>query len=351
MLFGKKVIGLDIGTSSVKMAEVSQSRRGAKLVRLGVTPLTPGAVSGGEIHDVALLAEAIRLAHVEGGFKSKNVCTGLFGTSVITKKISMPKMDKKLLQEQIRWEAEQYLPFDISEVTLDYHLLKTPSAAGPDNADVLLVGAKQEYVFRFIEAVSLAGLSVSIIDVSALALANCFEFNYGRLPQAISLLNVGSDVTNFVVMDQGEVVYCRDIPLGGSAFTSDIAKELGVSPEEAETLKLSASHQEPVPDEVHNSIKGTCEILADEVSNSFDFYVSMASDQQSISKVFISGGSSSVPGLVEHITKATGVPVELFNPFQRIAVGGKSISFEYAQQISSFLPVALGLGLRQAGDS
>ncbi len=351
MFFGKKVLGLDIGTSSVKMAEVATSSRGAKLLRLGYTALPPGVVSGGEINDVAQLAEAIRAVHVEGGFKTKRVCIGLFGTSVITKKISMPKMDKKLLQEQIRWEAEQYLPFDISEVTLDYHVLNTPSAAGPDNIDVLLVGAKQEYVFRFIEAVSLSGLSTSIIDVSALALANCFEYNYGRLPQAVSLLNVGSDVTNFVVIDHGEVVYCRDIPLGGSSFTSDIAKELGVSVQEAETLKLSAAHQEPVPDEVHNSIKGTTEILADEVSNSFDFYVSMASDQQSISKIYLSGGSVGIPGLAEQITKTTSVPVAAFEPFQRIGLGSKTLSPDYIQQITPFLPVVMGLALRQERDS
>ena len=351
MLFGKKVLGLDIGTSSVKMAEVATSRSGAKLVRLGYTALPPGVVGGGEIHDVAQLAEAIRMAHVEGGFKTKKVCTGLFGTSVITKKIAMPKMEKKLLREQIRWEAEQYLPFDISEVTLDYHVLQTPSTAGPDNIDVLLVGAKQEYVFRFIEAISLSGLTASIIDVSALALANCFQFNYGRISQAVSLLNVGSDVTNFVVMDQGEVVYCRDIPLGGSSFTSDIAKELGVSTQEAETLKLSAVHGEPVPDEVHNSLKGTCEILADEVSNSFDFYVSMASDQQSISKVYLSGGSMGVPGLGEQITKSTGVPLETHDAFQKVGLGSKSLTSEYIEQISSFLPVVMGLALRKEGDS
>lgn len=350
MLFKKKLLGLDIGTSSVKLAEVSMSGRGAKLVRLGYTPIPPGVVSGGEINDIAQLAEAIRTAHVEGGFKSKLVCTGLFGTSVITKKISMPKMDKKLLSEQIRWEAEQYLPFDISEVSLDYHILKTPSSVSPDNFDVLLVGAKQEFVFRFIEAISLAGLSTSVIDVSALALANCYEFNYGKSPLAVSLLNIGSDLTNFVVIDHGEVVYCRDIPMGGNTFTSDIAKELGVSPEEAETLKISAIHKEPVPDEVHNSIKGTCEILADEVSNSFDFYVSMASDQQSISKVVLSGGSYNVPGLPDHLTKAVNVPVENFNPFQRIAIN-RSLPREYVTQISSILPVAMGLAMRQEGDS
>ena len=233
----KKILGLDIGTSSIKIAEIDAGRRGVTLNKFTVVPIADGAVVGGEILDGTAVTQVIQGACRQAKTKRKNVCAGMWGTSVIVKKISMPRMDDKVVAEQIKWEAEQYIPFDINEISLEYHILKSMRGAG-ENMEVLLVAAKQEFVFRYLEVIENAGLKCSLIDVSGFALANCFEFNYGITNEPTALLNIGAGVTNFVVVDRGEVIFSRDVSVGGMNYTNDIHKGMGVSVPEAESLKI-----------------------------------------------------------------------------------------------------------------
>lgn len=348
MLFkSKKVLGLDIGTTSLKMVELDVSRSGAVLNAFGFTPTPANCISGGEIQNVAVLAEAVNQLIKEVGSRRKNIATGLWGTSVIVKKISMPKMDDKLLSEQIKWEAEQYIPFDVSETSLEFQRLKNSSTG--ENMEVLLVAAKSELVLRYIEAVQTAGVNCSVLDVSGFALANCYDFNYGQSQAQIALLNVGASVTNFVVVDNGNPVFTRDIPVGGMSYNRDLQNEMGVSAEEAESLKISASLAQPVPDDVHRIMTSTTETLSQEVHNSFDFF-SATAPSSSISKFYISGGCSGVPNLTAQISKSVNVPGEFLDPFRRITVNSKRITSDYLHQIRPFAAVALGLGLREEGD-
>lgn len=350
MFFGeKKILALDIGTSSVKLAELDLGRKNPVLKKFGVYPLAGGAVSGGEVVDVDSVSAAIGQMVKAARAKRKHVSTGMWGTSVIVKKISMPRMDSKLVAEQIKWEAEQYIPFDVSEISIDHHIIKSPFQ-NSESMDVLLVAAKQEFLFRLIETVESSNLKCSVVDVSGFALANCFEANYGRIDGTVALLNVGAGVTNFVVLENGEVVFSRDIAIGGLIYTSEIHKSMGVSLEEAEALKVSASLGQEVPDEVNAILSSTNEQVVDEVRNGFDFF-SATSNGVSANRLFVSGGSIFVPQLVEQISKAVGLSYEVFDPFQRISFDPKVFTGEYISQIKAISPIVLGLGLRKVKDA
>lgn len=349
MLFGeKKLVAVDIGTSSIKLAEVESSRRGPMLKRFAMLPLTPGLVEGGEIVDIASVSESIASLVKANKIKAKYASTGLFGGGVIVKKITMPRMEPNLVAEQIKWEAEQYIPFDVNEISLEHHILENRNPSS-ESIEVLLVAAKQEFVFRSVETVESAGLSCAIMDVNGFALANCFEANYGALDGTVALLNIGAGTTNLVVLDRGEVIFCRDISIGGSTYTNEIGKSMSVSTAEAESLKISASLGQEVPSEVNNILTNTSEQVVEEIKNSFEFYTATASGS-AIQRLYVSGGSIFVPGLVEQLSKSVGAPYEVFDPFLKMSYDPKAFSSEYISQIKSISPIALGLALRKPSE-
>lgn len=340
----KNLVAIDLGTSNIKLAEIDHSRRGPILRKFGVFPIHPGMIANGEILEIGSVTQAISDLVTMSKTKRTFAITGMWGNAVIVKKITMPKMEANLVAEQLKWEAEQYIPFDINEISLEHHILSPK--ANSETMDVLLVAAKQEFLFRFIECIESAKLKCAVIDLVGFALANCFEANYGTTDRPVALINIGGGVTNFVVVERGEVIFCRDIPVGGSTYTSEINKGMNVSFQEAEALKISASLGQEVPDEVNSIIRSTNDQLVEEIKNSFEFYAATAGGTQ-ISRYFASGGSVYVPGLVEQITKISGVPYEVFDPFLRIQYDPKVFSADYINQIKSISPVALGLALRK----
>ncbi|MCB0364809.1 MAG: type IV pilus assembly protein PilM [Bdellovibrionaceae bacterium] len=347
---GKKIIGLDVGTSTIKLAEVDVSRKGAKLISFGLTPTPPGAVIGGEIMDSQAIAEAIRRMLAEVKTKRRHVATGLWGTAIIVKKITIPRMDENLVAEQIRWEAEQYIPFDVNEVNLEYKILENVNQSA-ETMDIILIAARQENVFRYAEIVESAGLICSILDVGGFALANCFEKNYGEMEgHVVGLLNIGASVTNFVVVESGEVVFCRDIPVGGMTYNNEVQKSMGISMEEAEALKIAYSSGHPGPEELGRIIQTTHEIVCDEIQGSLDFFKNTSSSG-SITQCFVTGGGSRTGGLLDNLSRHIGLQVEIFDPFINLAYNDKVFSPDYISQIRDFSAVAMGLGMRELGDA
>lgn len=331
------------------MAEMDVSRSGAQLVSFGIAPTPPNSVSGGEIGDLASVGSVLQSLAGEMKTKRRSVATAMWGTAVIVKKITIPKIDKKLIRDQIRFEAEQYIPFDINNISLAHHVLSTSSSA--DTMDILLVAAQNELVSQYTQVVELTGMSCGVLDVSGFALANCFELNYGRVPgEVIGILNFGASITNFVVISNGDVIFCRDIPVGGANYTNEIHKAMGVTLAEAEALKLSAVSRREVPDEVHSIISATNEAVTDEVRSSLDF-LGATTNGLGLTRCFYTGGSSSITGLVDNLMRVTGVGFEPFNPFVRVKVSPKKFSPEYVEQIKSFASVVTGLALRELGDT
>ncbi len=344
MFFKKPLLGLDLGSSSVKIADLKVSGKRAILNDLNMVPVPKGAIEAGDILTPEVVASCLRTISDRKGYKKYPVAVGMFGGAVLVKKITMPKMDPKIVHEQLRWEAEQYIPFNIDESVFDFHIITTSSA---ETMDVLLVAARQEHIFRYFESVETADLKCSIVDVNGLALANCFEFNYGVVPGTVALVNIGASVTNLVIIDSGSVVFSRDIPYGGQLYDTEISRDLGVGLQEAESLKIGMSFQQETPQEVMTAVGNINDTLAMEINNSFDFYKSSGATQ-SVSQIFTSGGVIRTPGLMQKIQETTGTSCTLLDPFLRVEVNPKKISAELKEQIRLFCPVAIGLGLRSA---
>jgi len=348
MLFGSKsVLAIDIGSSSIKACELEVSKNSAKLISFGFVPTPPQAVQAGEIMHPEMVASVIKNLVKEIKSKKKLVATSLSGNGLIVKKISIPKVAKKLIPETIKWEAEQYIPFDISTVNLGYHQL---NSAMPDTLDILISAAQLEIVEKYSQSIKVAGLQPTIIDVSSFALANLYEFNYGLPPgECVALLNIGSQISNMVILQGGQLVFARDIAVGGNQYTVEIQKELGVTIQEAESLKISASQKGEAPAQAQEVIRHVNESFAEEIRNNFDFF-SGGNTGIPVSKVFYAGGGSLSPGLINQASIAVGVEFEPFNPFLSIQ-GSKQITPDYMNQIAPFAAVVLGLGLRKTGDS
>lgn len=343
----KKVVGIDIGSSAIKLAEITLAKGGATLDNFAVIPAPQQAITNGEITDSLLVSESIRSAFRENGFKNRTACVGLSGTAVIIKKISIPRVDPKKLREQVQYEAAQYLPFDVSQVTLEHHVLSFTSS--PENLDILVIAAQNEYILNYINSISQAGLKCGVLDVNSLALANIFELNYGKTSEPIALFNFGSNITNFLVLFQGEVIFSRDIPVGGFHFTNEISKNMGITFDEAETLKISQSGDQEVPEETRTFMNIALDYVTEEIRNSIDFYTATAQGHL-ITKAYFTGGASLTAGLIDHLVDVLKLPFEPFNPLMNLKPGTKKISPLYMQQITPFCSIACGLGVRMVGD-
>ena len=349
MLFSsKKVVGVDLGSSSIKLAQVSKSKGMALLDNFAFVQTPAQTINNGDITDTYLLGESVKMLLKEQKFNSRNACIGMWGSTSIVKKISMPKVDAKALKEQIKYEAQQYLPFDISQVTIEYHVL--PFSSSADQMDILIVAGQNDLITKYIEVATYGNLKTSIIDVSSIALTNIFFFFYGKLNEPVGLFNFGSNSTQFVVVFQGEILFARDIPVGGFHFTNEICKNMGVTLEEAESLKLSHVQGADVPENTRTFMNMALEHVTEEIRNSIDFYSASGGDFQ-ISKAFFTGGASLTDGLINHLSEVLKINFEVLNPLIKIKANNKKFSPQYLEQISPFLAVSLGLALREVGDS
>lgn len=348
LFFGKKkIVGIDVGTSTIKLAELDVGRGSSSLVSFAITPTPAQAFSSGDILNPGSIGEAIR--QLMNQVKSKRTMggCGLGGSSVIVKRISVPKMDESLIAEQIRWEAEQYVPYDINEVNLGYEIIRK-GANSTESIDLLLIAAVQAHVYKYAEALQVASLSCDVVDVNGFALANCFKKNYGEMEgQTVALLNVGASGTNMVIIENTEIVFSRDIAVGGMTYSHDLQKGLNVSLEEAEAIKLSVSNGQAAPQEAHGLVESTHESVVEEIKGSFDFFLNSARSQN-INRCFVTGGGSKTKGLLERLAKVA--PCERFDPFFNIKYNPKAFSQDYIEQIREFSAVVLGLALRDPGD-
>src|SRR5919106_439153 len=237
----KAVVGLDIGSSAVKAVELKPAGKGFKVTAFAVEPVPPDSIVDGAIIDGTAVADAIRRLFENKAFKTKEVAASLSGNAVIVKKISLPVMSASELDESIYWEAEQYIPFDIQDVNLDYQILEAGSPESKGSMEVLLVAAKKEKIADYTGVIAQAGRTPVVVDVDAFALQNAYELNYGFEPGAVVvLLNDGDSAININIIANGQSVFTRDISLGGNAYTEAVQRELNLPFESAEVLKKGA---------------------------------------------------------------------------------------------------------------
>lgn len=351
MLFGrsKEVVGLDIGSSSVKLVELKEKRGGEyHLQRVGLEQLSPEAIVDGSIMDSSLVVEAIARLAEESGVRSTNFATSLSGHSVIIKKIQVPAMSEDELAESIQWEAEQYVPFDINDVRLDY--LVIDDGGGTGSMEVLLVAVKQEKVNDYVSVISQAGMSPVVVDVDAFAVQNAYEVNYDLDPhEVVALVNMGAGVTTINILARGSSVFWRDISTGGNQFTEALQREYSLSFEHAERLKRGEPVQGCSPAEARAVLEAVATETAAEIQKTFDFFAATAAEDR-VGRLMLSGGCALTPNLREVLQDRFGVPVELMDPLRRVRYKDADFDSVWLQAVAPMLSVAVGLAFRKVGD-
>ncbi len=347
---GKLAVGLDIGSSSVKLVHLKEKKGGYALSAFATAKLPPETIVDGALMNSAAVVQAIQELVAGQKVKMKEVAIGVRGHSVIIKKISLPRMTQEELDDSIQWEAEQYIPFDVKDVNIDTQILTPPDVAG--QMDVLLVAAKKEMINDYTSVCAEAGLAPAVVDVDAFAVQNAYEANYELVPgETVVLINVGASVTNVNIIANGVTTFTRDVTMGGNSFTEEIQKQLNVSYDEAEALKVGGQGESDavVPQEVERVIQGVAEQLAGEIQRSLDFYAATAADNR-ISRVYLSGGTARIPALFKVIEQRAAVPVEVLNPFKAIEIDNRKFDPLLLTNAASAAAVAVGLALRRAGD-
>ncbi|MFN8005761.1 MAG: type IV pilus assembly protein PilM [Terriglobia bacterium] len=339
----KPLVGLDIGSSSVKAVELRKSKGGYELVHAGLEPLASDTVVDGAIMDALSVSDSITKIFSQKKIKTRSVATSVSGHSVIVKKISLPAMSEEELEESIQWEAEQHIPFDIADVNLDYQVLDTQGSGA--TTDVLLVAVKKDKILNHTNVITQAGKVPVVVDIDAFAVQNAFEASYHPAPNAtIALLNIGASIMNIVVTKGGTPLFSRDVSVGGNQFTDALQKEMNLSFEEAEEVKKGKSIEGVQRENVDLMIESVSEVLLLEIQKTFDFFRATTVGEQ-LQRVYLSGGCAKVVGFVEMVQNRLNVPVEVLDPFKGIAVG-KGIDLGYLDDISPSMAVAVGLALR-----
>ena len=347
----KAVVGLDIGSSTVKAVELKLVGKGFKVTAFAIEPIPPDSIVDGAIIDGTAVADAIRRLFENKAFKSKDVAASLSGNAVIVKKISLPVMTAAELAESILWEAEQYIPFDIQDVNLDYQILD--AGTGEDakgTMDVLLVAAKKEKIADYTGVISQAGRVPVVVDVDAFALQNAYEANYGlEAGQVVVLINAGASAININIVTGDQSVFTRDISMGGNSYTEAVQKELNLPFDAAEQLKRG----QPVDGSSFEDVKPVLHAMTEnvllEIQKTFDFFKASASSDR-VDRIVLSGGASRVDGFAQALQERFGTSVESFDPFRKIAFEPQKFGVVDPDTAIPTAAVAVGLALRRVGD-
>lgn len=344
--FGRKpreAFGLDIGSSAVKVVQLRQHNGSVGLAGLGIVPLPPDVITEGVIREPATVGEAIKEAVDQAGLRIRDAVVGLSGRELIIKKVQVPDIPAKELDDAIQLEAEHHIPFAIDEVFLDYHVVGRQRGV----LDLILVAVKKSKVTDCLAVVEAAGFRPVVVDVDSFALGNQYELN-NPAPgdEAVALVDIGASTMKTNVVRGGASIFARDIPFGGNNYTQAIAQHLRISAEQAEAAKLGKDVGVPW-DALVPALEAVSRELALEIQRTFDYFASTAESER-IGKIVLAGGCALLPGLAEYLSSTWGIPVEVARPFDRIDVG--SAHQDAVAAAGPALAVAVGLGLRRAGD-
>jgi len=350
MAFGKKdhLIGLDIGSGSIKAAEIIETKHGGTLKNFGIIDIPHGAIEEGTINNPEAVAESLQQLFKSSGFNENNVAVSIGGYSVIVKKIVVQTMAEEKLQETIHFEAEQYIPFDISDVNLDFQILGE-SESNPNQMNVFLVAAKKEMLDDYINLMNLAGLNPCIIDVESFALQNNFEANYDIQNQNIALIDIGASKTSLNILKNAASVFMRDVSLGCGQINQKIMSLIECSFEEAEQLKYGNTPDKLSPDDLKGIVSSVVADWCTEIRRALDFFYSTYPDDQ-IKRIFLSGGGASIAEFRELLATEASAEVEMINPFQNFHVENKKLDDAFIKQVAPQAAICMGLAMRKVDD-
>jgi type IV pilus assembly protein PilM len=337
----RSTVGLDIGSGLIKLVVISHGGSGPTLTKVAFTQVVDDAIVEGEVMDPGIVADAIKGLFASSGVKPKAVVTAVGGRDVIIKKISMDRMKEAEAREVIRWEAEQHVPFDMDNVELDFQILD-PDGGGLQMS-VLLVAAKRELVENKLALLSEAGVEPSAIDVDAFALHNAFEVNYPEaMKGVVGLVNIGHEMTNVNILEDGVPILTRDLPVGTRRFREDLMRERGMSAEEADRLLQGHASSEALAP----FVEARAEELAVGIDRAAAFLQTSTRSSTGLTRLFTSGGGARIPGLGKAIADRLRLPVQLANPIERLQVADGVFDAMNVDDVAPLLMLPVGLALR-----
>ena len=336
-------VGLDIGSGQIKLAVISHGTGEPVLSKVAMVPLADDAIVEGEVMDPGIVSGAVRDLFEKSGVKSRQVVTAVGGRDVIIKKIPMDRMKEAEAREVIRWEAEQHVPFDMDNVELDFQILD-PDGEGLQMT-VLLVAAKRELIDHKVSLLSEVGVDPAIIDVDSFALHNAFELSYPEgMSGVVGLVNIGHEMTNINILDEGIPVLTRDLPVGTRRFREDLQRERGLSAAEADRILQGFEVNEVLTP----FLESRGEELATGIERAAAFLQTAARSTSGLSRLYTSGGGSRIPGLTKVLADRLRLPVEMTNPLKRLHVDPGAFDGMNIDEVAPLLMLPVGLALRTA---
>ncbi len=354
-LFSRReaAVGLDVGSSAIKLVHLDERPSGYTLKALGAIELPPDAIGEGSIKDPPVVVDAVKEVIARSGVKTNRAVIGLSGHSIIMKRLSLPRVSPKELADAIQIEAEHHVPFAIDDVYLDYQALGASGGGnkgGGEMMDVMLVAVKKAKVDEYVAVVEEAGLTVSVVDVDAFALENQFEMNNPDAgDEVVALIDIGASVMKTAVIRGGAPLFARDIAFGGGNYTQAIAQRLRIPLEKAEAAKRGDESQGVRWDDLVPSLDAVSRELSLEIQRTFDYFTS-AAEPLHIDRIVLSGGGVKLPGLADFLSSSWGVPVEIVKPFLKIQCDPARFSHEELDASGPLMATAVGLSLRSRGD-
>jgi len=346
----KHSVGLDIGSSSLKLVEILDSPEGYALKNYTQLPLERGVLEEGNIMDGDVLCGNIRQLLKTAGCKSKKVVVSLSGHKVIARRASFAKMEEEELRQLINDEAANYLPFDdVNDVCFDFQILGD-NEGNPGQMDVVIVAARKNVVQSYVDVLEKAGLAPVIMDVDSFALETMYEVNYDvREGDIVVLVNIGASMTNINVLKEGCSIFTRDISMGGDDITESIRERLGVTLDEAEKLKIESSRADSQAGGPRLDPLEHAEPLFAEIERSIDYFRSTHGGEY-IKEIVLSGGSAKTAGIVDALAQRLNIETRIVRPFQNIVCDEKTFRPSYLEEIGPVAAVGVGLGLRRIDD-
>ncbi len=358
-MFGSKdIVGLDIGTHSIKLVRLKKGKKGFELLNFGIMPLPPETIVDETIEKPEVVTAAIKNLLKMEKIKTKDVVIAVSGQSLVIKKINVPKMTEDELAESIRVEAEQYLPFDIEEVNVDFQIIKEITSEKGEKEeegepkttmDVLLVAVRKEMIGDRRKPILDAGLKPVIIDLDVFAIENGYELNYG-VPhgEVVALIDMGATFTNVNILVDGVTEVTRDIPGGGNRINHELQKNFNTDHEGAEKLKMGIGLNGVSEKDVANTITTVLGELSHEINKMFHDFIK--STEKNINRVILSGGCARIPGIEKILTENFDIPTEIMDPYKNIKVNPKIFDPQYIQDMAPLAAISIGLAMRRPGD-
>jgi len=344
-----KIIGLDIGSHSVKMVEIDRSKRGFELQFAGLAPLPDGSIVDKSVKKADLVGSAITAIYRNSKSRAKQVATSLAGKAVIIKQVTMSSMTDGQLEKQIQMEAEPYIPFDIKDVNLDYFIMgDRPEKEGA--MEVVLVAAKKDYMSEYLDLIQTLNLVPVVVDVDPFALEVMYELCYPNVQEeVVALVNVGASTININILKSGASQYTRDLPLGSDSITREIVRFFDVDYDRAENIKRGAQLEKINPRNLRKIFQRSVDYFVAELQKILDFFSTNVS-YDPIQKIFLSGGAAHTYGLASTMEAELNIPVEIVDPFRSLRIDEKIFDLDYLNAVGPSMAVAVGLALRDERD-